>query len=89
MFSLVPETLFSPIGPGKALPAGNVISTLTVADVIECMKLCLVTEQCESFSFSNGLLKCEVGRSKAEKSSLEDREGFNYYEAGSYQVISN
>ncbi|XP_078365706.1 EGF-like repeat and discoidin I-like domain-containing protein 3 isoform X2 [Oculina patagonica] len=84
----VSGTLFTPVGPGKALP-GHVISTLNVADVMECMKLCLVTEQCKSFNFSNGLLKCEVSGSKAEKPSLEDREGFNYYEAAFYQVISN
>lgn len=87
LFLLVPETLFTPIGPGKAL-SGDVISTLTVADVIECLKLCLVTEQCKSFNFSNGLLKCEVSGSKEEKPSLENREGFSYYEAASYQVIS-
>ncbi|KAL9976334.1 hypothetical protein ACROYT_G013624, partial [Oculina patagonica] len=85
----VPGTLFTPIGPGKALP-GHVISTVTVVDVIECLKLCLVTEQCKSFNYSNGLLnKCELSGSKAEKPILEDREGFNYYEASSYQVISN
>lgn len=87
LFPLVPGTLFTPIGPGKAL-SGHVISTLTVADVIDCMKLCLVTQQCKSFNFSNGLLKCEVSGSKAEKPNLEDREGFNYYEAASYQFIS-
>ena len=79
--------LFTPTGPGKAL-SGHVISNLTVADVIECMKLCLVTEQCKSFNFSGQLQKCEVSGSKAEKTSLEDREGFNYFEVASYQTIS-
>ncbi|KAJ7365138.1 hypothetical protein OS493_007787 [Desmophyllum pertusum] len=83
----VSEALFTPIGPGKALP-GHVISSLTVADVIQCMKLCLVTEKCKSFYFSAQLKKCEVSGSKAEKQSLEDREGFYYYEAASFQVIS-
>ncbi|KAL9976346.1 hypothetical protein ACROYT_G013638 [Oculina patagonica] len=76
----VSEALFTPIGVGKAL-SGHEISSLTAVDAIKCMKLCLVTEQCKSFNFSDKLQKCEVNAAKAEKSSLEDREGFNYFEA--------
>lgn len=42
-FSLVSEALFALIGPGKAL-SGHMISSSTTADVIQCMRLCLVTE---------------------------------------------
>ncbi|KAL9976335.1 hypothetical protein ACROYT_G013625 [Oculina patagonica] len=83
----VSEALFTPIGVGKAL-SGHEILSLTDTDVIECTKLCLVTEQCKSFNFSDKLQKCELSGAKAEKSSLEDRKGFNYYEAAPYQMIS-
>ena len=76
-----------PTGLGKAF-SGHVLSSMTAVDVLECMKLCLVTEQCQSFNFSDKLQECEVSGSKAEKSSLEDRKDFNYYEAVSYLAIS-
>lgn len=75
LFPLVSEALFKPIGPGKAL-SGHMISNVTVADVKEGMKLCLVTVQCKSFNFSHQLKTSEVSGSKAATSSLEDREGF-------------
>lgn len=75
------------MGVGKSL-SGHEISSPTAVDVIECMKLCLVTEQCKSFNFSDKLQKCEVSAAKAEMPSLEDRKSFNYYEAASYQMIS-
>jgi len=86
LFSLVSETLFKPNGPDKAL-SGHVISSVTVTDVKECMKLCLVTVKCKSFNFSDQKKTCEMSGSKAAKSSLQDREGFYYYESSSYQVL--
>lgn len=88
MFHLVPGALFtSRFGPGTALP-GHVISSRTVADVIQCMKLCLATNQCKSFNFSAQLKECEANGAKSEKASLQDREGFNYYEVVSFEGIS-
>lgn len=86
-FFSVSEALLALIGPGKAL-SGHMISSWTADDVIQCMRLCLITEQCKSFNFSSELLKCEMSDSKAETQNLDDREGFNYYEALSYRAIS-
>ena len=83
---IVTSALFSPIGSGKALH-GHVISSLNDTNAIECMKLCLVTEQCKSFNFSHQLKKCEVSGSTAKAHDLEDHKGFNYYEPPSFQAI--
>ena len=85
-FLLVPDALFTPTGPGKALH-GHVISSLNDTNAMQCMKLCLVTEQCKSFNFSDKLKKCEVSGSKAEAYGLKEQEGFNYYEPASYKMI--
>lgn len=74
-------------GPDK-VQAGQVITLRSVSDVMQCMKLCLVTDQCQSLNFSSSLEKCEVSRSKSEMSSIEDREGFHYYEIVAVEVIS-
>ena len=81
------DALFTPIGSGKAL-AGHVISSLNATDVTQCMKLCLVTEQCKSFNFSEQQKRCEVSNSTTEAKSLKDQEGFNYYERATFQAIS-
>nr|XP_058961605.1 lactadherin-like [Pocillopora verrucosa] len=82
------EALFMPrFGPDK-VQAGQVITSRSVSDVMQCMKLCLVTDQCQSLNFSSSLKKCEVSRSKSEMSSIEDREGFHYYEIVAVEVIS-
>ena len=85
--SPAPTALFTPIGFGKAL-AGHVISSLVATDVTQCTKFCLVTEQCKSFNFSDKLKRCQLSGSTAEAHSLEDQEGFNYYERSSIQAIS-
>ena len=86
-FSLGPSALFTPIGLGKAL-AGHVILSKNATDVTECMKLCMVTEQCRSFNFNERLKSCQVSGSTAEVQSLADQEGFNYYERASFRAIS-
>ena len=86
-FLLGPNALFTTIGPGKAL-AGHVILSKNANDETECMKLCLVTEQCKSFNFSEQQKKCEVSNSTTEAQSLEDQEGFNYYERSSSKAMS-
>ena len=88
VFHLVLEALFMPrFGPDK-VQAGQVITSRSVSDVMQCMKLCLVTDQCQSLNFSSSLKKCEVSRSKSEMSSIEDREEFHYYEIVAVKVIS-
>ena len=84
---LVPSSLFTPMGPGKALP-GHVISSLNTTDVTQCMKFCLVTEHCRSFYFSDKQKRCEVRGYTAEGQSLEEQDGFYYYKRSSFQVIS-
>ena len=86
-FSLGPSALFTPIGLGKAL-AGHVILSKNATEVTECMKLCMVTEQCRSFNFNERLKSCQVSGSTAEVQSLADQEGFNYYERASFRAIS-
>ena len=79
--------MFTPIGRGKALH-GHVISSQNDTSATECMKMCLITEQCKAFNFSGQMKKCEVSGSKAGVHGLKDQEGFNYYEPASYRMIS-
>ncbi|XP_058960954.2 EGF-like repeat and discoidin I-like domain-containing protein 3 [Pocillopora verrucosa] len=74
-------------GPGKALP-GHVISSQSVTDVIQCIKLCLETNQCQSINFNNQQKECEVSGSKSEMAIIQERNGFHYYEVVSFQGIS-
>ena len=88
IFHLVSGALFEPrFGPGKALP-GHVISSQSVTDVIQCIKLCLETNQCQSINFNNQQKECEVSGSKSEMASIQERNGFHYYEVVSFQGIS-
>lgn len=83
----VSGALFEPrFGPGKALP-GHVISSRSVTDVMQCIQLCLVTNQCKSINFSSQLKECEVSGSKSEIASIRERKGFHYYEVVSFQGI--
>ena len=71
----------------RKAPVGHAISSKNTSDVTECMKLCLVTEQCKSFYFSNQL-KCEVRNASGEVQAVDDQEDFFYYERASFQAIS-
>ena len=83
---LGPSALFTPIGLGKV--TGHVISSKNVTHVTDCMKLCMVTEQCNSFSFNERLKNCQVSGSTAEVQSLENQDGFNYYERAAFPVMT-
>ena len=74
----VPSTLFK--RTRKAAPSVVMTSKIT-NDVTECTKLCLVTEQCKSFYYSQKMMRCEmIGAAAAGNQELKNKSDFYYYE---------
>ncbi|XP_029200554.2 uncharacterized protein LOC114965136 [Acropora millepora] len=73
----VPSTLFK--GTSKAAPSAVMTSKIT-NDVTECTKLCLVTEQCKSFYYSQKMMRCEMIGADTGNQELQNKSDFYYYE---------
>ena len=73
----MPSTLFN--GTSKAAPSVVMTSKIT-NDVTECTKLCLVTEECKSFYYSQKMMRCEMIGAAAGNQELQNKSDFYYYE---------